>query len=199
MRTGETAVSVTVPGTGPCVRAVCAVQVRCIVMPPQHGTHQEVTLPAELPSHPLLAGLEPLGWLHTQPHEVNQLTPRDCVAHARMLGAHAAWDGEKAIVVTCSFTPGSCSLTAYKLTPEGYTWAQANKDFQVRAVPLSACSLCEGSMAEAPFSSVSTDERAAQPGGRATAPRWVATSRFPILWHRQCLAHDYCCTAHAHV
>jgi pre-mRNA-processing factor 8 len=100
-------------------------------MPPQHGTHQEVTLPAELPQHPLLEGLEPLGWLHTQPREVNQLTPRDCVAHARMLGAHTSWDGERAIVVTCSFTPGSCSLTAYKLTPEGYTWAQANKDFQV--------------------------------------------------------------------
>lgn len=27
------------------------------------------------------------------------------------------WDGEKTIVITCSFTPGSCSLTAYKLTP----------------------------------------------------------------------------------
>lgn len=106
-------------------------EVRAIVMPPQHGTHQEVTLPTELPSHALLDGLEPLGWLHTQPHEVNQLTPRDCVAHARMLGAFPSWDGEKAVVVTCSFTPGSCSLTAYKLTPDGYTWAQANKDFQV--------------------------------------------------------------------
>ena len=103
-------------------------------MPPQHGTHQEVTLPAELPSHPQLEGLEPLGWLHTQPHEVNQLTPRDCVAHARMLGRWPSWDGERAIAVTCSFTPGSCSLTAYKLTPEGYTWAQANKDFQARAL-----------------------------------------------------------------
>ena len=30
-----------------------------------------------------------------------------------------SWDGEKSIIVTCSFTPGSCSLTAYKLTPQG--------------------------------------------------------------------------------
>jgi pre-mRNA-processing factor 8 len=112
-------------------------EIRAIVMPPQTGTHQEVTVPAELPGHPLMEGLEPLGWLHTQPHEVNQLTPRDCVAHARMLGRWSSWDGEKAIIVTCSFTPGSCSLTAYKLTPEGYTWAQANKDFQVCAPSLS--------------------------------------------------------------
>ena len=27
-----------------------------------------------------------------------------------------------------SFTPGSCSLTAYKLTPSGYEWGRTNKD-----------------------------------------------------------------------
>jgi len=27
-----------------------------------------------------------------------------------------------------SFTPGSCSLTAYKLTPSGYEWGRQNKD-----------------------------------------------------------------------
>ena len=27
-----------------------------------------------------------------------------------------------------SFTPGSCSLTAYKLTPTGYDWGRQNKD-----------------------------------------------------------------------
>jgi hypothetical protein len=32
---------------------------------------------------------------------------------------HATWDGEKTVIITCSFTPGSCSLTAYKLTPSG--------------------------------------------------------------------------------
>merc|ERR1711934_1184975 len=32
------------------------------------------------------------------------------------------------IVVTASFTPGSCSLTAYKLTTGGLEWGKANKD-----------------------------------------------------------------------
>lgn len=45
-----------------------------------------------------------------------------------MLEAHKSWDGERCILVTCSFTPGSCSLTAYKLTPGGYEWGRANKD-----------------------------------------------------------------------
>ena len=27
-----------------------------------------------------------------------------------------------------SFTPGSCSLTAYKLTPSGYEWGRSNTD-----------------------------------------------------------------------
>ena len=38
------------------------------------------------------------------------------------------WDGEKTIIITCSFTPGSCSLTAYKLTPGGYEWGRSNTD-----------------------------------------------------------------------
>jgi len=42
--------------------------------------------------------------------------------------AHKAWDGEKAIVMTASFTPGSCSLTAYKLTPGGYEWGRTARD-----------------------------------------------------------------------
>ena len=28
----------------------------------------------------------------------------------------------------CSFTPGSCSLTAYKLTPTGFEWGRKNVD-----------------------------------------------------------------------
>lgn len=50
-------------------------EVRCIIMPPQTGTHQDVTLPTELPQHRQLEGLEPLGWIHTQPHEVHRPRP----------------------------------------------------------------------------------------------------------------------------
>ncbi|TYH16625.1 hypothetical protein ES288_A05G130800v1 [Gossypium darwinii] len=75
-------------------------EIRCIAMPPQWGTHQQVHLPSALPEHDFLNDLEPLGWLHTQPNELPQ---------------H-------------SFTPGSCSLTAYKLTPSGYEWGRINKD-----------------------------------------------------------------------
>jgi hypothetical protein len=164
-------------------------EVRCIVMPPQWGNHATVHLPSNLPEHELLRELEPLGWLHTQPNELPQMSPGDVVAHAKMLeafrwgegeGAGAArgggggardaggcrdrlgqgwarapprrqprprpapnpsraqppqprhprrsWDGERCIAVTCSFTPGSCSLTAYKLTPGGYEWGRANRD-----------------------------------------------------------------------
>ena len=49
-------------------------------------------------------------------------------AHAKMLEGFKSWDGERCIAVTCSFTPGSCSLTAYKLTPGGYDWGRSNKD-----------------------------------------------------------------------
>jgi pre-mRNA-processing factor 8 len=103
-------------------------EIRCIVMPPQLGTHQLVHLPSALPEHEFLNDLEPLGWLHTQPNELPQLSPQDLTSHARILENNKQWDGEKCIILTCSFTPGSCSLTAYKLTPSGYEWGRLNKD-----------------------------------------------------------------------
>lgn len=38
-------------------------EIRCIVLPPQWGTHQVVHLPNQLPSHEFMKDLEPLGWL----------------------------------------------------------------------------------------------------------------------------------------
>ncbi|XP_062008199.1 pre-mRNA-processing-splicing factor 8A [Rosa rugosa] len=103
-------------------------EIRCIAMPPQWGTHQQVNLPTALPEHDFLNDLEPLGWMHTQPNELPQLSPQDLTSHAKILESTKQWDGEKCIILTCSFTPGSCSLTAYKLTPSGYEWGRVNKD-----------------------------------------------------------------------
>ena len=103
-------------------------EIRCIVMPPQWGNHQQVNLPHQLPEHDYLTELEPLGWLHTQPNESPSLPPLDVCMHSKILENNKSWDGERCIVVTCSFTPGSVSLTAYKLTPGGYEWGRENKD-----------------------------------------------------------------------
>ena len=103
-------------------------EIRCIVMPPQLGNHQGVTLPHMLPEHEYLKDLEPLGWMHTQPNELPQLAPQDVCKHAAILEGNKSWDMDKAILITCSFTPGSCSLTAYKLTSTGFEWGRKNKD-----------------------------------------------------------------------
>lgn len=103
-------------------------EIRCIVLPPQWGTHQTVHLPNNLPSHEYLTELEPLGWIHTQPNELPQLSPQDICTHAHVMAEHSTWDGEKTVIITCSFTPGSCSLTAYKLTPSGFEWGRTNTD-----------------------------------------------------------------------
>ena len=75
-------------------------EIRCIVMPPQWGTHQTVHLPSMLPGHEYLKELEPLGWIHTQPNELPQLSPQDITSHAKVMAEHASWDGEKTIVIT---------------------------------------------------------------------------------------------------
>ena len=105
-------------------------EIRCIVMVPQWGTNLKVTLPPQLPEHEFLtsAKLEPLGWIHTQPTETPNLAPQDVVAHAKIMAENKSWDGEKTICLTCSFTPASCTLAAYKLTPAGFEWGKACKD-----------------------------------------------------------------------
>ncbi|CAF2273913.1 unnamed protein product [Rotaria magnacalcarata] len=72
--------------------------------------------------------MEPLGWIHTQLDELPQLSPQDITTHAKIMNDHASWDREKTIIITCSFTSGSVSLKAYKLTPAGYDWDRSNTD-----------------------------------------------------------------------
>jgi len=102
-------------------------EIRCLVMPPQLGTHQTVTLPHQLPDHEYLKDMEPLGWMHTQPNELPQLPPQDVTKTAQIISEDRSWDVEKTVVVTASFTPGSCSLTAYKLTTEAWTGVRTTK------------------------------------------------------------------------
>lgn len=102
-------------------------EIKCIVMVPQVGSYQSVTLPSYLPDHAATKDMEPLGWLHTQPNETGQLAAIDATTHAKMLSSHAGWDAESSVIGTCSFTQGSCSLSVYKLTPKGLEWAQKNQ------------------------------------------------------------------------
>ena len=62
---------------------------------------------------PYIKDLEPLGWIHTQANELPQLPPQDITSHAKLMADNKTWDGETTVIMTCSFTPGSCSLTAY--------------------------------------------------------------------------------------
>jgi pre-mRNA-processing factor 8 len=103
-------------------------EVRCAVMVPQMGTHQSVTLPKTPPDHPYLKDLQPLGWMHTQPAESHQLSPQDIIAHSTFLTDFPGWEIETSVTLTVSFTPGSCFLTAYKLTAAGFDWARGSKE-----------------------------------------------------------------------
>ena len=106
-------------------------EVRCIVMVPQVGNHQSVTLPKNLPDHEMLEGMEPLGWIHTQPNELIQnskqvLPAPDVLMHTKFVENSKSWNGQNEIIITSSFTQGSCSLTAYKVTDSGFDWGKKN-------------------------------------------------------------------------
>jgi len=105
-------------------------EVKCIVMVPQVGNHQAVTLTSGVPDHAYLKDLVPLGWIHTQPNETRHLAPLDVVKHAALTQQHelAGHDPQRCVLMTCSFTPGSVSIATYKLTKEGRKWGADNAD-----------------------------------------------------------------------
>jgi pre-mRNA-processing factor 8 len=103
-------------------------EIRTIVMIPQVGNTRDVQLPQQLPQHEYLNGLEPLGIIHTiSGNEPHYMTAMDVTQHARLMNAHPSWD-KKTVTMTVSFTPGSVSLAAWGLTPQGYKWGAENKD-----------------------------------------------------------------------
>lgn len=55
------------------------------------------------------------------------LSSYDCTQHAKFLSDNPTWDVECSVVITTSFTQGSCTLTAYRITPEGLDWGRLNK------------------------------------------------------------------------
>lgn len=103
-------------------------EIRTIVMIPQVGNTRDVQLPHQLPQHSNLAALEPLGIIHTVAgNEPPYMTAADVTHHARLMSSHSSWD-KKTVTMTVSFTPGSVSLAAWALTPQGYKWGSENKD-----------------------------------------------------------------------
>ena len=123
-------------------------EIRAVALVPQWGTHSFVTLPHALPVSEHLAGLEPLGWLHTLSEEVPTLPPGDIILHAHTvdrsqkqaaeeLAEHPEggpdlvsrpWELETAIVVTLALTPGSVSLTGYNVEAAGYEWGSSTPE-----------------------------------------------------------------------
>ena len=104
-------------------------EIKCIVMVPQLGGQNDVRLPQQLPQSEYLEGLEPMGIIHTASGtELPYMSARDVTHHSRLLDAHEEWDKTNTVTLSVAFTPGSVSLSAWGLTPQGYKWGAENRD-----------------------------------------------------------------------
>lgn len=103
-------------------------EIKAVAWIPQRGNNNYVELPAKLPKNDfLLKDLEPLGWIKTQALEIPHLSPTDVTTQAKIMSEHSEW-GPSSICITCSFTPGSVSLSAHSLTVGGFEWGRKNAD-----------------------------------------------------------------------
>ena len=103
-------------------------QIKCIVLVPQTASHLNINFSQQIPEHPDLKNLEPLGWIHTQPIENNLLSTYDCKNTSKFINERNNWDIENCLVITCGFVQGSCILNGYKISPIGYDWAINNEN-----------------------------------------------------------------------
>jgi pre-mRNA-processing factor 8 len=101
-------------------------EIKCIVLVPQVGSRDGITIPHQMPESQFLKGYELLGWIHTSADEKHQLGIPEALMQTRFLNDNPGWSPDKTIILNVAFTPGSLSLTAYKLNLAGYEFLKAN-------------------------------------------------------------------------
>lgn len=63
------------------------------------------------------------------------MSPDDLLTHTRLVHNNTGrLLPETAVLVTVAFPPGSCSITAYKVTSSGYHWGKENKEISNEAL-----------------------------------------------------------------
>lgn len=103
-------------------------EIKAVSWVPQRGNNNSVELPSQLPKDDfLLKDLELLGWIKTQALELPHLSPTDVTTQAKLMADHPEL-GPSSICITCSFTPGSVSLSAHSLIIPGFEWGRKNMD-----------------------------------------------------------------------
>lgn len=60
-------------------------EIRCVVVVPQVGSRDGVTIPGQMPESEFLKGLEPMGWIQTCPDDKNFLNVNDAAMHAKFI------------------------------------------------------------------------------------------------------------------
>ncbi|GIQ88600.1 pre-mRNA-processing-splicing factor 8, partial [Kipferlia bialata] len=100
-------------------------EVKAVVIPPQFGSHKSVTFPtAHPPSHPALASLLPLGWIHTAPQILPGLASSSAIQHSHLVKAFPEWT-QASLCVAAGIGPGSVGLSCHALNQAGLTWGES--------------------------------------------------------------------------
>lgn len=106
-------------------------EIKAIALVPQLGNSHSIQFPNKIfnkDQTEYLKDLQLLGWIHTQSHDLNMLSPIDVTTLAQFYkNNESEWTKEMA-TLTVSFTAGSVTLSAFNLTEAGYGWGAENKD-----------------------------------------------------------------------
>ncbi|OHT05186.1 Pre-mRNA-processing-splicing factor 8 [Tritrichomonas foetus] len=112
------------------------VEVHCFIIPPQTGNYDLVEFPKKLPTHPLLGGLQPVGWIHTCATDDTLMAPSDAITSSGITDKNSEVinDTYNFASIVISYPPGSCIVRGFRLNEEGQKWSSQNRETKDRSI-----------------------------------------------------------------
>eukprot|EP00760_Papus_ankaliazontas_P008488 PhM_4_TR13843/c0_g1_i1/m.79014/K12856/PRPF8, PRP8; pre-mRNA-processing factor 8 len=103
-------------------------EIRCIVFPPQHGTHDTITFPLVMPKHALLSGLQPVGLVQTQFGNAMQPSAHEFQTTHQFLSANPELEPlmkQDYVLLSINVGQKTCKIVPYRFTHDGLEFAKS--------------------------------------------------------------------------
>ncbi|KAK6589199.1 JAB PAD domain [Cryptosporidium xiaoi] len=105
---------------------IILVEVRCIAIMPQFGNNVSINMPNILPIHSTISELEFIGLIRTSVQEDFLMSSTDLNYLTGILNNNPGVTNNDLVLINCTFTPGSTTLSGYKVNQEGIDWSEKN-------------------------------------------------------------------------
>ncbi|KAF7458659.1 Pre-mRNA-processing-splicing factor 8 [Cryptosporidium felis] len=99
---------------------ISVIEIKCLVLPPQHGNHNSINMSDILPKNQAISDLVFIGLIKTGVQEDSSVTMQDINYLTKVSKNNPNVHSTDLGIINCTFTPGSTTLSGYKVNQEGF-------------------------------------------------------------------------------